>query len=105
AFTSNVEVRAAKRVFESWLAGLMLAMITFAVQGAAGLSCGPTQLGAPCGDAGPATQPLGDGSGPGAGNPVNVATGNKYQRETDMPALPGVLGLELVRHYNSFDTR
>lgn len=28
-------------------------------------------------------------------------TGNKYQREDDMPALPGVLGLELVRHYNS----
>jgi RHS repeat-associated protein len=28
-------------------------------------------------------------------------TGNKYQREDDMPALPGVLGLEIVRHYNS----
>lgn len=28
-------------------------------------------------------------------------TGNKYQREEDMPALPGVLGLEIVRHYNS----
>ncbi|GAB3427935.1 hypothetical protein GCM10027320_05460 [Massilia solisilvae] len=37
----------------------------------------------------------------GAGNPINVMTGNKYQREDDMPALPGVLGLEIVRHYNS----
>src|SRR5690606_32061454 len=45
------------------------------------------------------------GPGVGAGNPVNVASGNKYQRETDMPGLPGELGLELVRHYNSFDTR
>ena len=37
----------------------------------------------------------------GAGNPLNAMTGNKYQREADMAALPGVLGLELVRHYNS----
>ena len=37
----------------------------------------------------------------GAGNPLNVITGNKYQREDDLPALPGVLGLEIVRHYNS----
>jgi len=37
----------------------------------------------------------------GAGNPINVVTGNKYQREVDLPALPGVLGLEVVRHYNS----
>lgn len=36
-----------------------------------------------------------------AGNPINVITGNKYQREEDLPALPGVLGLEIVRHYNS----
>jgi RHS repeat-associated protein len=37
----------------------------------------------------------------GAGNPINVMSGNKYQREDDLPALPGVLGLEIVRHYNS----
>ncbi|WP_344761543.1 DUF6531 domain-containing protein, partial [Actimicrobium antarcticum] len=36
-----------------------------------------------------------------AGNPINLITGNKYQRDTDLPALPGVLGLEIVRHYNS----
>lgn len=102
---SDVGVRVAAVAVLPRLAGLVLAMAAFASQGAASLSCGPTQLGAPCGDAGPATQPVGDGPGTGAGNPVNVATGNKYQRETDMPALPGVLGLELVRHYNSFDTR
>lgn len=35
------------------------------------------------------------------GNPVNVMTGNKFQAETDLPALPGVLGLQLSRAYNS----
>jgi RHS repeat-associated protein len=37
----------------------------------------------------------------GAGNPINLITGNKYQKEVDLAALPGVLGLEIVRHYNS----
>ncbi|MFT5962864.1 MAG: YD repeat-containing protein, partial [Burkholderiaceae bacterium] len=36
-----------------------------------------------------------------AGNPINLITGNKYQRDTDLAALPGVLGLEIVRYYNS----
>ncbi len=40
-------------------------------------------------------------TGAQAGNPLNVMTGNKFQREVDMAALPGVLGLELVRYYNS----
>ncbi|HKQ81282.1 MAG TPA: DUF6765 family protein [Steroidobacteraceae bacterium] len=35
------------------------------------------------------------------GNPIHVATGNKYQAEIDLPALPGRLGLVLSRHYNS----
>ena len=50
-------------------------------------ACGPNTAGEPC--------------AAGVGNPINVITGNKYQREVDMPALPGVLGLEIVRHYNS----
>ena len=33
-------------------------------------------------------------------NPINGATGNKYQRETDLVTMPG--GLEFVRHYNSY---
>lgn len=37
----------------------------------------------------------------GAGNPINLTSGNKYQQDTDLPALPGTLGLEVVRHYNS----
>ena len=41
----------------------------------------------------------------GAGNPINVMTGNKYEREVDMPALPGVLGLEIIRHYNSVNSQ
>lgn len=35
-----------------------------------------------------------------AGNPINVATGNKYQRENDINA-SGNSTLEFVRHYNS----
>ena len=35
------------------------------------------------------------------GNPINIATGNKYQREGDVIFTNG---LEIVRHYNSNDT-
>lgn len=35
------------------------------------------------------------------GNPIDVITGNKFQRDTDLPALPGQMGLEIVRNYNS----
>ena len=55
----------------------------------------------PCGESPPASQDSPDGVARGAGNPIDVITGNKYQRETDLPALPGVLGIEIVRHYNS----
>lgn len=54
-------------------------------------SCGIAAGGAPCAGS----------INVGAGNPINLITGNKYQREVDLPALPGVLGLEIVRHYNS----
>jgi len=66
-------------------------------------SCGPAPVGATCGGAGPASLGNTSGTDQGAGNPINVITGNKYQREVDMEALPGELGLELVRHYNSLD--
>lgn len=33
-------------------------------------------------------------------NPINGATGNKYQREVDLATMPG--GLGFVRHYNSY---
>ena len=59
--------------------------------------------GGPPGCSGSSVASSGGSGGPdaGAGNPLNVITGNKYQREDDLPALPGVLGLEIVRHYNS----
>ncbi|QNB00358.1 RHS repeat protein [Massilia sp. Se16.2.3] len=50
-------------------------------------SCSPGVGGSPCNAA--------------AGNPINTMTGNKFQREVDMAPLPGVLGLEIVRYYNS----
>ncbi len=69
--------------------------------GSSGGSCTGTASGAPCGGSGPATQGNESGTNQGAGNPINVINGNKYQQEIDMPPLPGVLGLEIVRHYNS----
>ncbi|MBI4998198.1 MAG: RHS repeat protein, partial [Rhodocyclales bacterium] len=58
--------------------------------------------GSTCGtDSGPASQSSSTGQNVGAGNPLNILSGNKYQKEIDLPALPGVLGLEIVRHYNS----
>ena len=66
--------------------------------------CKPPVNGSPkCGGGGPASQSGGDSGGvdAGGGNPINLLSGNKYQEETDLPALPGVLGLELKRYYNS----
>ncbi len=69
------------------------------------LTCQATNMGSPCAQGGVATlgaaTPLPDH---GMGNPVDRRSGNKYQRETD---LPGGLdsSLELVRHYNAMDPR
>lgn len=68
-------------------------------------TCGPGAGGATCSGSGPASAPSAPVAGVGAGNPINLITGNKYQREVDMAPLPGVLGLEIVRHYNSAFSR
>ncbi|XJC76277.1 DUF6531 domain-containing protein [Delftia tsuruhatensis] len=65
----------------------------------------PPRPAAACGGAGPATQGNSSSTHQGAGNPIHLINGNKYQREVDMPALPGLLGLEVVRHYNSSYSR
>ena len=71
-----------------------------AAQGTQGVqACTPSAGGDTCGGTGVASQ--GDGANTGVGNPIHVISGNKYQVEVDMPALPGELGLEVVRHYNS----
>lgn len=67
--------------------------------------CRPGDAGATCDGSGPASQGNAGGTDTGAGNPINVINGNKYQLEVDMAALPGELGLELVRHYNSANAR
>jgi RHS repeat-associated protein len=64
-------------------------------------SCGPEAGGRPCSATGVASQASQGGANLGAGNPINVISGNKYQQEVDLPALPGILGLEIIRHYNS----
>jgi YD repeat-containing protein len=48
--------------------------------------------------------PNGDPGCGGAGNPVDIITGNKYQHEVDLAPLPGELGLHFSRHYNSNST-
>jgi RHS repeat-associated protein len=68
-------------------------------------ACGPSEEGSVCGGAGVATLGNTSGVNTGAGNPINLITGNKYLLEADMPALSGELGLEIVRHYNSVDRR
>jgi len=89
-----------------YLAVVLLALPLPCAAAPAAARCGPSQIGQPC----PGPGVAGQGSPEpalnlGAGNPVHLATGNKYQRDTDLPALPGRLGLELVRHYNSRDPR
>lgn len=68
--------------------------------------CAPPALGAPCSTGGLATagssEPL---PGLAVGNPVHLATGNKYQLEVDLPPNPSAPGLELVRHYNGLSTQ
>jgi len=78
-----------------------VACMALAITLQAALAC-PDDGGPTCGGSqAPASQPATATVNIGAGNPINVMTGNKYQREDDLPALPGVLGLEIVRHYNS----
>jgi RHS repeat-associated protein len=98
-------------VLAAWVAALCIGlaaglMAPDAPAAAAAAQCGPSLLGAPCAQDGVATQAeAGAATNIGIGNPVNLATGNKYQRELDLPALPGVLGVELLRHYNARDLR
>lgn len=69
-------------------------------------TCAPSALGSPCALGGPALQPPNEPAlNLGIGNPIHLATGNKYQRETDLPAAADTPGLQIVRHYNARDTR
>lgn len=83
--------------------GMLLSFCCLLLSSAAMAECGPVPGGPPsaCTPSSPASISASGGVDAGAGNPLNVMTGNKYQREDDMPALPGILGLEIVRHYNS----
>jgi len=80
---------------------LVLVLATWAWPVADALACPAGGGTCSIGTEEPASLPLASSLNVGAGNPINVMSGNKYLREEDMPALPGVLGLEIVRHYNS----
>jgi hypothetical protein len=57
--------------------------------------------GPPCAGSSVASVDGNGGLNAGAGNPINIITGNKYQREHDTAALPGALGLKIVRYHIS----
>ncbi|WP_276808131.1 DUF6531 domain-containing protein [Castellaniella defragrans] len=77
------------RRLPSWLAGVPLALASWSTPAPAhaanALSCPAPQAQAPCGAGsvrGPAAEPAPD---PGIANPVHLATGEKFLRETDLP--------------------
>ncbi len=90
------------RILFHLLAALCLSGVANLPQ--AQVNCGPSQLGEPCSGGGLAV--LG-GTEPainlGVGNPIHLVTGNKHQKETDLPANATAFGLEVIRHYNSLD--
>lgn len=93
-------VQTTSAVCHHWLCGyLLVRLAAYAALLATLLFAVPAT--ANCTSPVPGGDPNNPGQCAGVGNPINVMTGNKYQREEDMPALPGVLGLEIVRHYNS----
>ncbi|CAM3610699.1 hypothetical protein BOSP111201_15705 [Bordetella sputigena] len=98
-------VTAAARIPQTVAAMTVLAA-ALATTDAAGQVCGPSRLGQPCPSGGTATQgAMAPALNLGAGNPLHLVTGNKYQREVDLPAPAAGAGLEIVRHYNAMDPR
>lgn len=95
----NPIVRHRALAVASRLAALCAALLLSAA--AQAQQCSAPTGGATCGGAGPASQGNTSGINTGAGNPINLTNGNKYQIEVDLPPLPGELGVEIVRHYNS----
>lgn len=68
--------------------------------------CQPSLIGTPCAYGGLAgTSRIEPGITLAAGNPIHLATGNKYQQDIDLPPNPALRGLELIRHYNAMDAR
>src|SRR3546814_19240147 len=67
-------------------------------------TCQPSALGSPCAQGGQALLPPNEPAlNLGAGNPIHLATGNKYQYELDLPASKRAPGLEIASHYNALD--
>lgn len=83
----DVSRRLAQLVLAGLLMGLMFVGPTAAAAPATAASCGKDSATGDC----TAT----------SGHPINFVTGTKLRTEVDLSALPGVLGLELVRYYNS----
>jgi len=69
-------------------------------------TCNAPITGLPCGYGGIATQGNHEpGLNLGAGNPINLATGNKHQHDVDLPRSGDAPLMEISRHYNAMDRR
>ncbi|MGA0582301.1 MAG: phospholipase effector Tle1 domain-containing protein [Castellaniella sp.] len=95
----------ARRRLPAWLAGLPLALAAWPppapAQAASPLICPAPQSPAPCGAGstrGPAAGPAPDA---GIANPVHLATGEKFLRETDLPELFAGGHPSFIRLYRS----
>ncbi len=94
-------IRCSRTALILWTLLNLTALQTYA-QG----TCNPPLTGQPCGYGGIATQgALEPSLNLGAGNPINLATGNKHQHDIDLPATSAAPLLELSRHYNAMDRR
>jgi RHS repeat-associated protein len=91
---------------------VLLGLASWGLQAQSGGTCSASGGGNPGSGGGPGSTPpscdgaasrSGNAPAAGGGNPIHLISGNKYQQEVDMARLPGVLGLELIRHYNSQD--
>lgn len=89
-----------KRLTAQFIIAFSLSLAVFSVRA----DCGPSIIAPACGQGSIASAgQLEPGLTLAAGNPVHLVTGNKYQRDIDLPVNPAAPGLELIRHYNAMD--
>lgn len=101
----NSQKFACEKTMKCLVLRLLILLILTLVARPGMADCAPPLTGAPCAQGGLASMATTEPTlNLGAGNPVNIATGNKYQHDVDLPANRHAPGLELIRHYNAFNT-
>ncbi|MGB6218723.1 MAG: DUF2235 domain-containing protein [Castellaniella sp.] len=98
------ETLASRRSLPRWLAGLPLTLVAWPVpapaQAASALSCPAPQAQAPCG-AGSPRGPAASAPDSGIANPIHLATGEKFLRESDLPEPISGAHPSFIRLYRS----